>query len=366
MSLLAGMVGYSWAAGSGSVTVSNTGTIMMVSPLHTEGRYVKDVLNRTVYLRGVNRPSGFTASCTGVWFENGDWIWGTSYTQWRENGLRQRLQQMKDSNFNVARLIFIVDWWLNNRNTNLAGQATSISCRTAMERTVSIAQQYGIYCVLTPYMSEANQSAHEMPFPSTTLPTAQSFVNFWIQMATAFKNYPNVLFELWNEPAGDYNVWMNAAQSCISAIRNVTNQIIVVQYGYGGYFDFVTDSRIQGANILYSNHIYRYPVGATIPSSEYTYSQIRDRLLNYWRYSVAINSYPCWIGEIGAWLNYGSQETQYWNNTLNLLNEWQTGYAAWEWDQLGTGWDLQTSASAAPYGPNTHGQMLIDHIVSGS
>lgn len=362
--MLVGIIGYSWGAGSSGITMSNSGSIVMTPPLHIDGKYVKDALNRTVYLRGVNRPSGFTASCTGIWYEDGDWIWGSSYTQWRENGLRQRLQQLRDSHFNVVRLVLIADWWLNNRSTNLNDRATNITCREALERTVNIAQEYGIYCVLTPYMSEVG-APHDFPFPSTTIPDAQAFVNFWVQMATAFKRYPNVLFELWNEPAGDYDVWMNTSQACISAIRNVTSQIIIVQYGYGGYFDFVTDPRVHGVNILYSNHIYRFPPGATIPADIYTYDQIKDLLLNHWNYDIALN-YPCWIGEIGAWSGYGDNETQYWNNTLRLLNEWQFGYAAWEWDQLGTGWDLQQGMSVAPYPPNEQGQMLIDHIVQGS
>jgi hypothetical protein len=115
----------------------------------------------------------------------------------------------------------------------------------------------------------------------------------------------------------------------------------------------------EAGNILYSNHIYRFPPGATLPTTVYTYDDIKNYLLEHWNYSVVFE-YPCWIGEIGAWIPYGENETLYWNNTLHLLNEWGLGYAAWLWDQPPVGWTLQEPVGVAPYQPNEHGQILIN------
>lgn len=349
------------------VDIENSGKIAAILPLHVEGRYIKNSLNQTVYLRGINRPSGFTASCTGNWFEDGDWVWGQAYTQWTEKGLRQRLQQIKDCSFNVVRLIFFIEWWVNNSTTNLDGQTTNIGFRQAMRRTLEVAGEYGIYCVICPYASDQGKQ-QPMPFPSETIPDAQAFVNFWIEVAEEYKDLPNVIFELYNEPAGDLDVWLNVANMTIRAIRQITDKIIVIQYGYCGGFDWVpTAHALFGdvENIVYSNHIYRYPPGATLPSDIYEYEDIKNYLINHWNYSIVFQ-YPCWIGEIGAWLPYGEEETRYWNNTLRLLNEWGLGYAAWCWDQLGVGWTLQIPGNSAPYLPNENGLILIDAIKSAS
>lgn len=355
-----------------SYIISSSGSISyggkITRQLHTEGKYVKDDLGNIVYLRGVNRPSGFTASCTGNWFEDGDWIWGAAYTGWTETGLRQRLQQMQDAGFNVIRLIMFAEWWINDASTNLGGQTTDVSFRYAMKETIRVAQEYGIYIVIVPWASDQG-AQQEMPFPSNSIPNAQAFADFWASVATELKSYPNVLFELYNEPVGDYATWFNAVELAVNAIRQITDHIIIVQYGYCGDFSWVPSEHASwgasAGNILYSNHIYRWPWGATIDPSIYTYDGVRDVLLNNWGYDVVINDYPAWIGEIGPYTAASEQEyheTTWWRNVLQLLNDWEMGYAAWEWDQPGAGWDLQEPIGVAPYQPNERGRILIDMV----
>ena len=344
-----------------------------ISSLHTEGKYIKNETGSVVFLRGVNRPSGFTVSATGNWFENDDWIWGSTYSGgWSETGLRQRLQQIKDMGFNTIRLIFWEDWWQedvkvyndNGVEKPLADQ--TYGYRYMLEETVRIAQEYGIYIVLTPYGECCGQG--DMPFPGPTVPNQQAFADMWRNIAQTL-DYPNVLFELFNEPSGGYDEWMNAAQAAISSIRSVSDNLIIVQYGYCASFEFVTDSRIQGTNIVYSNHIYRYPPGSTLNGyygDFYTYDGIKNTLLNNWDYDVALASNkPLYIGEFGRWYASDSKETQAFENLMKLMNEWGMSYTAWEWDHPWMGWYLQSDASAAPFPANTYGQMLSDYITSG-
>jgi hypothetical protein len=197
--------------------------------------------------------------------------------------------------------------------------------------------------------------------------TAQ-FVSFWGTMASIYGSEPNLLFELWGEPVGDYDTWVNTlVPQATAAIRVYTQNPVIVQYGYCGSFGFADDvwaTTGQYGNIIMSNHIYRYPPGATMAQGTTTTAQITSNLNNNWDYDTVIGTYPAFIGEIGAWTAYGSDETTWWTNILALLNQWEAGYAAWEWNQLGTGWDLQTG-SAAPYSLNTNGHVLVNAIAAG-
>jgi aryl-phospho-beta-D-glucosidase BglC (GH1 family) len=381
--------GWEWRTGmgmslisGGSFTPTQTGQIVKnYAPesqtgmnLHTEGKYIKDASGNVVYLRGVNRPSGFTVSATGNWFLNGDWIWGyTYYGGWSETGLRQRLQQIKDMGFNTVRLIFWEDWWqddvkvYNDNGVEKPLSDQTYGYRYMMEQTVKIAQEYGIYIIYSPYGECCGQA--EMPFPGSAVPNQQAFADMWKQIAQTI-NYPNVLFELFNEPAGDYDTWMNAAQAAITSIRSVSNNLIIAQYGYAGSFDFVTDSRIQGTNIVYSNHIYHNVYGSTLWNyygEFHTYDQVKNCLLDNWNYDVALASNkPLYIGEFGHWYQGVNYEEEAFNSTLRLMNEWNMSYTAWEWDHPWMGWYLQSDASAAPYPANNYGQMLAEAITSGS
>jgi hypothetical protein len=278
---------------------------------------------------------------------------------------------MRSKGFNTIRLIIFAEWWIEDSKTNLDNQITDQSFRFCFTETVRIAEEYGMYVVIAPWASDVG-SPEPLPFPSNCIPNQQSFVNFWADVSNHLKIYPNIIYELYNEPAGDKNTWFDAVNATVQTIRqNDDYHIIVVQHGYCGSFDWVNDPRIQGANILYSNHIYRHPPGSTIyGTTEYsTYNAINATLVDRWDYDVALNSDKAlWIGEIGASASLSEAstgETSYWRNALQLLNDWEIGYAAWNWDQLGSGWNLQTNINGPPYALNERGEIFVQSILNG-
>jgi hypothetical protein len=290
-------------------------------------------------------------------------------TTWDETGLRQRLQEERNYGFNTIRLIFYAGWWIDDSSTNLDGRATDRPFQYCFINTVRIAQEYGMYIVATMYGPDTSGQP-AMPFPSTHIPDQQAFVNFWLDMSAKLRQYPNIIYELYNEPAGSASTWLNAVSAVITAIRNSgDDHIIVVQYGYcGGFVDggtnWVNDARTQGTNIVYSEHIYKGS-GATIPSGTDDYAGIKDYLISHWRYDLVLDpthSYatkPIWIGEIGA-----EGTSAYFTNILQLLNDWGMGYAPWCWDQ-NQGWQLQTFSGNAPYPLNSLGTILVNAIANG-
>jgi hypothetical protein len=343
-------------------TIPASGIISSPTPttmaLHTDGPFIKNSLNQTAYLRGVNwLQCGFTISCTGSWYRNGDWIWGTAITSLDTTGLNQRLTEMQNYGFNALRLCVENSWWLNDMSTNMFGNPTTISCRTALLQTIRAAAQHGIYCILDFGWANA--------FSSTS-----SYVSAWTQIANAYKNEPNVLFELWGEPVITYSTWETATQQACAAIRGTgAENLILIQYGYCGSFDFVDDIAPlvqQYGGIVYSNHIYRYPPGATFSTSDSTtVSAIDSKLRNTWSYNSVIGKYPMFIGEFGAWTDAGSAERTWCTNLLTVLNSYGAGYTYWAMGQPGSGWDMQSDAGSAPYPLNAMGQALVNAIASG-
>ncbi|MEM2704709.1 MAG: cellulase family glycosylhydrolase, partial [Candidatus Bathyarchaeia archaeon] len=116
----------------------------------------------------------------------------------------------------------------------------SISAMEALRRVAQFAAEKGIYVIfggysVRSYWSGADQDA--LPFPpyqksvnaSEIIASKEEFAEWWGMLAREFKNYPNVIFELWNEPHNTATAnktndeafadWVNATQQCINAIR---------------------------------------------------------------------------------------------------------------------------------------------------
>jgi hypothetical protein len=281
------------------------------------------------------------------------------------------MQRYAAAGFNCLRLHYFATWVINNSTTNLNGETTNIGCLKAMEETAQEAEKYGIVIIYDYYADQVG-GQDTLPFPTTDFPTQASWVSFMVSLAQDFSPYPNVMFDLMNEPCGTYSTWLTAGVAAVNAMRAVTQTPILIQYGYCAGFDFAADFAAQlgtNDNIIYENHIYNEETGATMnpPASggPTTVSGIESVLDSTWDYGVAIGHYPVIIGEAGAYLSFGSAETTYYTSLFTLLNSWNVGYCAWEWDMQGTGWDLQ-SGSAQPYTPNANGQVLINAIAAGT
>jgi hypothetical protein len=338
--------------------ISTSPTIL---PLHTDGPFIKDPLNQTIYLRGVNwLECGYTVSSTGTWFPNGDWMWGPGYRTFSEVGMNQRLSEMHSYGFNALRLCIRNDWWASDSATTFEGLSTNIHVRDSLMRTIRYAATQDIYVILDFGFGSAftNQAA---------------FVTYWTNVANEYKNEPNVLFELWGEPVYTFSTWLSATKAACAAIRGTgASNLIIVQYGYCGSFDFVDDC-VSGTaptvqsygGIVYSNHIYRYPYGATFAAdSGRTTAAVESTLRNTWSYGSVIGKYPMYIGETGAWEPYFQEygELEWFASLLSVLNSWGASYTPWNWGQ-GTGWAL--SDYQAPLTPTQSGQILVNAIAAG-
>lgn len=401
-------------------TIHSSGIIGLVTtrPLHVEGNLIKDSQNNTIYLRGVGSWK-FWYDPTG-WFqpEGGGWVDGQ--LEWNEVNVRYHLQTMQEWGFNVFRLHTAADWWLEDQVTV---DGFSGSFRQIVKDLITWAADYGIYIMIEhytpinfkeslqhgvgiPYAPYADSANPSHPYHSV-FPDAQAFVDYWQSIANELKGFPNVIFELHNEPHAGWQTnpdaaresYFNTMQKCINAIRSIgATQLIALGWGLalansdtgwdGGSTDFppaVDMSYIDATwtdegtgvlqtgwsdtlgNLIYTAHTYIEYVSW---NAEYNAlkGEMQDALIEW-----AANKVPVYIGEfsVNQW-NVGDALAWHllWaENFMKILNEWGIGYIGWNWSVVNgedsPAWGVISDQGWLIYGPSPWGQKLVDAIAEG-
>lgn len=365
---------------SNQVTIPTSGVVSsgVVSPmtiLHVDGTLIKDANGSIVALRGVN-AGGFGDSCTG-WFT----------TTWNDNTVRSNLAAMRSWGINCMRIMGTARWWLENCKENLQGsEACSQPHRESIIRTIQLAQEYGIYVIFSFWSIDTVGSRSPgiqdyLPYPPrcstqnfNTIRNSADFVELWAgnsatstflarfanvnstgtppttsthvhnngasppSVSEALQNYPNVIYEFYNEPSGDDSGWSTVSQQCVDAIRaRGDNHPIMVQCGFCGSFNSWFNgmyTKMQGrTNIIYSNHIYR--ASGSFPGNPYLYADILAAMMTapspngFGCGTVQSRNVPIMIGELGS--GTSSDEITYFTSALQVMNENNINWCAWEW-----------------------------------
>jgi aryl-phospho-beta-D-glucosidase BglC (GH1 family) len=374
------------------ITIRSSGIIISpILPLHVEGRYIKNFLNQTILLRGVNKVE-FCDDPDGIWMGN---------TKWSDENVIAELDAMKTWGINVIRCHFSVELWKYNigpASGHPASPYCSISTREAIKRLLTFAAERGIYVILDAYSVGCYWTGGDqdpLPFPPYTVSTnasevissVEDFVDWWRSVARELKDYPNVMFDLWNEanpPMEAWRVWLDAANRCINAIREEGfTGIIFFEWrtgvyvnvygdynfpiGYTGtsgcftFYDWLEDA-INNltdplGNLAFDCHFYRGSGSCGLFRGTY-----KDALREYWNTTTdypwyydqvkmvmeacgwkwAAEKVPVICGEIGASLGWQtSNPTEHQNemtafrNTLSIFEEWGIGYVGFWWRNAG-------------------------------
>jgi hypothetical protein len=379
--ILASMVVYPViSALSQNVTIPSYGTINYISPLHVEGRYIKNNLGQIVYLRGVNK--GWVDDYAGNWVPVGKKIGPNGV--WNPQAVFDNLYAMADRDSNVVRFTISPYYWKFDNST--------AHFKQNIKDTANMAAALGMYVILVgyqvlPYSMDARQDA--LPYPPyqdgsnpdgdnqlalATIGSRSDFVDWWADVADELKGYPNVIFELWNEPHdGEFDDWTNVVQQTIDAIRATgSNNLIMVQWRYDIWYNqggcstlqWIEDMNLSGTNIVYSTHSYvEFMDGGSPTATEYNVLKSRfQSCLVDWVGST-LNK-PLIIGELGASVWFSGED---WSNMvlaftsqLAIFTDWEIGYLAWTWKAGGKHPLLQSERFIPP--PSTSGQILINSI----
>jgi hypothetical protein len=364
------------------VTVNSGTTSEVMLPLHVSGNQLLDSNNDVITLRGIDYTY-FTDGPCGSWMlPDGNIDWNT----WDTDDVDVNLDAIQCWGCNSVRVLATVQWWTENTD----------DFQSHIEYFISQAQARGIYVDFTFWRLADGEDQVTMPYPpyvnSTIITSANDFVNLWINVSDTLKVYPNVIFELWNEPTGDTEYassWFNTTQQCINSIRNTgATNLVLVQWDYKVALDY---QWYQAGSLWGLNWIDEYPLSDSLGNIVYSTHIYRDGFYNWntidgWAISTADMTWalnetgvigldkPLIIGEIGC--RVGSiwppidvdSEKEWFNNTLEILNEYGIGYNAWAWAPWRDGYVWAgmyfglVPAYAQNYEPNQSGEILLKNI----
>jgi endoglucanase len=172
-----------------------------------------------------------------------------------------------------------------------------------------------------------------------SMPDADS-VTFWKQVASIYKGYSNVLFELYNEPhPPSWSCWASPCritdttfsddchcvkkltfasvgmQALVNAVRSTgaTNLVLVAGTDWGYNLSQITKYPIKGSNVVYDTHPYPYP----------------EKQPGMWDASFgAISSKYAVISAESGEYDCG---TSYISKLLTYFDAHQIGWVAWAW-----------------------------------
>jgi len=302
-------------------TVSCYGFIGHLPPLHTEGRYIKDLDGNIVILRGGWRCSpGFEDSTVGMFpFEGEQRGWGSAvvpYT-YRQAAVGEMLDAALEWGFNSIAELINCDWWIYNSRTILGFPRdqilTDTTYREAITDFLDIAYQKGLYVQVRVYTVDAQEGKVPWPFPvgigyehdgsifpgwydgnhpdvydGPPLMGMESFGQFCYDFAYDLfsakpHHYPNVLLSFFddvdprgydpdNDPWG-YNatgpddLWFKTFDLAATRIREAEQavgsdpHILVNHYMYCEDLQWVAhyiNGSYRTDNVIFSSHIYRH------------------------------------------------------------------------------------------------------------
>jgi aryl-phospho-beta-D-glucosidase BglC (GH1 family) len=336
----------------------------MPSALHTEGRYIKDNSGNTIYLRGLQKVE-LADDPDGTW--NGNAIWSDA-------NVKAELDVMKSWGANTVRCIQSIDNWKYDLNTPYS----SISSRDAVKRLLTFAGERGMYVVFTGYRvtNYFNGGGQDpLPYPpyqtsqgaSSVITSKQDFVNWWADVANQLKGYPNVMFEIWNEPTGNGNAaqeFFGVQQQVINAIRGTGAQNLILaqwdmgswtdlDYGGGSTMDWISQANLVDPlnNLVYVTHLYReygqtgiYSTSASQSkwgtNHAYDYNELK-RAFQAEKIDWVLNTLnkPMFVTETGANMDHGGNEANYeqqaLTNELKIFNEWGINYIVHWFREIG-------------------------------
>jgi hypothetical protein len=368
-------------------------------PLHTEGAYIKDDFGNTVFLRGVFKAE-FLDTCAGWFPREGYSVGEDGYRDWggdgEGTGVRDMCSVLRDEwGVNFVGIYIWADWWIHDRMVTVSQYVptTTIHYRNAIKGFIEIAQQYGIYVMVSVYACNTDEGRviPMVPYPpqhdGSTFANKEAFIDFYVNsLAAELRDYNNVIFCPFDEPdTGDLATWYGVVQDIIDGIRALPcDNLFLYHWGYcgpplewigGG--GLVGHPTLNGTNIVHSGTVYRYH--GTFPGNEYLYDDVKSVLagpcehpwMGYLPYGygyqyIAENLSIPLVNFVGA-ANGKTDDEEYqaFVNTLECWNEWGQGYAAYQWHRSGLMWAIQNNTYNAIQPPNRVGQALIDSILAG-
>ena len=417
-----------YAAFIATVTISSSGSITSLSCLCTNSTQILDSNNNTVNLKGVgmfgNAPDNIFWASDQFDGWGDQWQTGASLNE----SLEQTFADLQSVwGVNMVRLFFYPEWWWQGNVTpanvdpsSFGSYTTSINVRQYCQIVTQIAGYYGIYVDWCPYQLTAQTGSYDTdPYmsngggvpmtgtwdtnqtafiTSTGLTEPQFWSAFWGNFSSSLNNYPNAIFEAWNEPA-DQNInpnnitagYLSYLTTMYSAIRSTgSTNLIFMQYqvgwepnGWGMNLSWA--SQIATAignptNLVFTTHIYYYSpsdltqywdsngLDSDAGGIPYTEAQLATIFTNL-QSSMGVSA-PLMFNEAGDCSYYATNITNdyvWWNNFCQASNADDIGVGAYYFARNnsagGIGGVNLGLISTPPYTPSIFGQEFIFDVL---
>lgn len=312
--------------------------------LHTKGNRVLDTAGKPIQLYGVNIASL-------EWKNDGDHV---------EESVHRAISDWK---VNLIRLPLAQDRWFGKVPDQTDGGA---AYRALVDKLVDICAAAQVYLDLDLHWSDCGIWVNEGGrLGQHNMPDAHS-VDFWRDLATRYRNQPNVVFGLYNEPHDvSFAVWRDGGRITDVPARQNPDQTAVTYEAAGlqqlhdtvratGATNLVSISgldwgydlsgvlrghAIKGANLVYETHPY--------PNKK-----------NWdWNFGNASWKYPVYVGEWG----FGERDANTLEYASRLMRYVQKHKLSW------TAWDLHTAAGPTliknwRYEPTVFGEFVKEQL----
>lgn len=307
------------------------GNVQSKGPYKVQGNVILGVNGKRYLFHGIGRD-GLEYSCWGDGHFNTQELsylgWGTNTktaTYWGANTVRLPLSE---------------DIWLHGQSSEhcLASQY-----RTLVKQTVDSLTDMKLNVVLDLHWADAGGKSFQGGGP-WSMPDADS-VKFWQQVASIYKNYSNVLFELYNEPhPQSWSCWLSSCtitdntysndcrctkrltffsvgmQALVDAVRKTgaTNLLLVAGMDWGFDLSQIAKYLIKGSNIVYDTHLYPYA----------------NKQPNGWdaAFGTLSKKYAVISAESGEY----DCGTNYMSKLLTYFDAHQIGWISWAWVVAGS------------------------------
>lgn len=211
-----------------------------------------------------------------------------------------------------------------------------------LDITIEAAQKNNVKIVIDPH----NYGSYRSNLIGSEAVPVSSFADFWNKLADRYKSYPNVIFNLMNEPHKQSSQeWAGQAQAAIDAIRSTgANQLILVPGSHwtgahswlsSGNADAMKSIRDPKNNYAFDMHQYfdsdSSGTHSTCVSGDV--GVIRLEKATKW---LNDNGQRAFLGEFGASADPVCQKAL--DNTLKYLKQNQNVWIGWTYWAAGKWW----------------------------
>jgi hypothetical protein len=271
--------------------------------LSANGAKIVNDLGKTVVLKGVSRPSL-------EWDKQGQYLSPLDIANIRGWATDRRGPMYPG--VNVIRIPLCQDLWRESQARDVIG-----SYKQIVDAMIcySIAQEMAVILDL-----------HRLtPGDGTPKMANKDSLTFWKDVASAYKSFETVLFELFNEPHDiTSEEWINGDggdivgyQPLYDAVRGAGANNLCIVGGLDWAYDlsFVPAYQVQGVGIVYCSHPY-------VPKGKDGFES---------NFAGVLGKFPVILTEFGGNQESTYKDLDYYNSVISYVNTKGFHYTGWAW-----------------------------------